>query len=720
MADNIRTYTSPVDQLRPTNVGAEAFEMEGRHIESSYAGAGAALGQGLGVIGRQVEEHQTLVESADVMNKMSDLEVSTARGIANAKNTMDPHDPDAAGNFIGQYDEQLSKIGDDLGTKGAKEMYNRMSSEYKTRTLSNFISMQSQAAANDATSKMQSSIQNFSNLANEDPTFTGAGATAINLAAQTVPVEHRTQFIKEGMASVYDSAGEGVVGRVEGQKVYDPQSVQNAKDFINDPKNGYVQNMSANKFAELNNRLDNARRSGNQMTIAGMQLNSPALLKQVQLTGQDPNGQIDAMIGTLKAVGTPEGNAAAAELNQKREDAQGYYGANQVVTKTPAPQLQDRRAELEEMAKTAPTGEKAAIAQAALSHFDEATKVRYSAFHDNDPSKRASWELENNPSVTQSYKAFQANPTPETFLTYYQKSYADQKALEPGVVPSVLTPDMVDQGHAAVNMIATDPKAGPMQSAQALTTMSQLYGQAWPQIAGDLRKKGVFSGDQFVAAGLYGKPEAVRWGEQLLRASVLSPEQRANQYGISEAKAQSLVRPEISTLVTSMGNINNAGELIDEYTNAAAKIIQTTNNQDATTMVKTMFLDSYQFTGAGKTIRTPLGINADAIGSGSENVLHDIGNHDLVIPEGHLGSINQKENWTDAIKTHGTWYTSPDGTGATLYDGPATGNPVMERRNGRVVPVTLGWGELERLGKRAPATQAQIEAEEKMAVQAGH
>lgn len=709
---NIKTFESPVDKLSPTEVGAEAYEMMGRHVAATYHQAGESIGSGLKTFGSQLDEHDTTMQTADLMKQMSDLEVQAHDGMLKARTTMDMNDPDAVNKFMGAFQDQLSDITSKTYTPRAYDAMTRMTSDFNTRTRNNFTGYQSETQANDALASFNGATTNWANLSNQDPTYMQSGIDAVKLAAQNLPAEHRAEYTLQNTQHIADSAGEGIVSRVEGMKVYDPNAVAQAKGYINDPKNGFMGSMSAPKFAEVNNRLDNARRSGANQTIAGMELNSEPMLKTVGLTGQVPD-DLASMIGNLKAVGTPEANASAAKLEQGIMDQRGTYGARQLVSQLPSDKLSQSQDLLTNETRRADlSGAQIAVLQSSSKQFDELLKERQTAFSGADPTKQGQWEIDNNPAVRQAYDQWRSNPTPEGFLAYYQKSLGDQRFLEPDKLPSFLTPDIENDAHKIMNEINHDPKAGPAQAGADLDNMAKMYGQAWPSIAGDLAKKGIFNGDQLVAAGLT-NPAAQGYRNTLLSATVLKPKELAEFHGVSSEKAEALVRPEIKSLVDSMGNINNAAELTDAYVNAATKIVQYRGMTDASQLVKTMFTNNFQFVGANSTIRLGAGVpDGPAIGDGSRAVLHDIGNHDLVVPSSaRLGSVNAKEAWTDAIKANGVWYTSPNGQTATLYDGP-TGQPVMENKNGKQVAVSLAFGELARLGKNASITNNVIHGAE--------
>lgn len=713
---NIKTFTSPIDRLTPTDLGAQSYEMMGRHVEATYASAGQKIASGMGAVGEAVEQHDDTVQAADVMKKMSDLEVQAHADMLSARTTMDPNDPDAVNKFMGKYDQQLSDITSGTYTTKVTDMVNRLTNDFNARTRNTFTGYQSEAVANQALANFNQSTDNFANLANRDPNFVSVGVDAVKMAAQNLPAEHRAEYELKNTQHIYDSAGEGVTSRVEGMKTFSVSAVDAAKSYLLDPKNGFVDGMSSPKFAEIMNRLDNLRRTGGTQTIAGMELNGPAMVKNISFTGQAP-ADFTGMVSNLRALGTPEGEAAAEKWEQRAQDARGEYGARQIINQTPA----DKLAEAQDTIKNATLrsdlpGGTISTVQATDKAFNELLKQRREAFSGADPAKQGQWEIDNNPSVRQAYDAWRKNPDdPKAFQNYYMKSVGDQRFLEPGSLPSVVTADIENDASRIQHEIINDPKAGPLQAAQDFARMARTYGPAWPTIAGDLAKKKIFNGDQLVAAGLIQNPSAQGWVRPLLQGSTMSSKQREEYSGMSDSKAEALVRDHFAPLIASMGNINNAPQLIDTYISAAAKIAQMGKLDDAYQMVKTSFLDQFQFVGPGGSIRLSADVpNGDAIGDGARSVLHDIGNHDLVVPfSASLGSVNAKEAFADAIKANGQWNTSRNGKTAILYDG--AGNPVMENRNGKQVPVEIAFDELARLGgggNTKSVAQSTIETEE--------
>jgi hypothetical protein len=295
--------------------------------------------------------------------------------------------------------------------------------------------------------------------------------------------------------------------------------------------------------------------------------------------------------------------------------------------------------------------------------------------------------------------------------------------LDPGKMPSLVTPEMTADAQKFVNQILRnpDPKVGPNSAVDGFTKLNQLYGQFAPSIFGDLRKKGVFNGSEAVLADWSTDPASrgfVQQGALASRATdaqldVLSPKK-------TYAEALIDVAGELGDLPASMNNINNKAELLGDNAELLAKMVRYTGT-DASTLVGKLLGNKFVYTGADNSIRLPaaMSADADAIGAGSKHVLDHIEAHDLVIPPGMtgLGSQNVQKYWQERLQANGKWHIAPDGKGAILYD--PFGNAAMENKNGNAVALEVGWAKLKEIGSQSPATKKQIDATEAAAFAAG-
>lgn len=130
---NIRTYDNNLEAPRPVEGGAQAYEMEGRHISADYSAAGQEIGGGVARVGGQYVKHEERLETtqlgADLATAHANL---TVQWNAIAAKT-DPKDIEKAAddfrtNIAGP---ALDAIGSKLNTEGGQDMFARASAGIK-------------------------------------------------------------------------------------------------------------------------------------------------------------------------------------------------------------------------------------------------------------------------------------------------------------------------------------------------------------------------------------------------------------------------------------------------------------------------------------------------------------------------------------------------------------------------------------------------------------
>ena len=419
---NIKTFESPIDRLTPTNIGAEAEEMAGRHIAATYHQAGESIGSGISSLGQQIEQHDTVMQTADLMKKMSDLEVQKQQALINAKKTMDINDPDAVNKFMDNFQDQTDDITSKTYTPRAYDTMTRMMSDFNARTKNDFLGYQSNAQANQAMANFENAGNNYGTILGLDPSQANNVKAQIQLGAQNLQVEHRATLTLPVIQHALDTGAETMVGRVEGQKKYDPKAVQQTIDYIDDPKNGYIADpkdpnsvgMSQAKYTEVMNRLNNQKHMGANQTIAGATLNAGAMEKQIGQTGIVPPAYT-AMTDNLRAIGTPEAVAKANELDQNSQNQQGAYHVGQIVNNVPSSELSGVADQVKNASKNPNlSASQIAVLQAGAEKVEPLLKARNEAFYGGNPVKQGQWNIDTNPSIQNAYDAWRKNPTPRS------------------------------------------------------------------------------------------------------------------------------------------------------------------------------------------------------------------------------------------------------------------------------------------------------------------
>lgn len=691
---NIETFTDNIRAPVADQAGSEAREIEGRHLEASYAQAGAAIGGGIRAAGDAVDNHIALTETSDLTNKFASLEMQTAQKLEQSKTSMDPHDTDAASNFIQAQEDSLSQISDNIVSDKGRAMFNKLAADYRVNTFNKVLGYQTTAAANSVISNFKSGFDTRANLAETDPTTVGSSIEALSAAAPGMPAENRDAILREGISQVVSSGAEGVMSKLEQNPNATVADVEKARAFLADPKNQFINNMPPAQWDSVNKRLDRLNNTvgATSAAVATQQLTSG--VEQMKSNGGvDNNGQWQTLINGYRGTTPEETKSWKTDAQQKYNDAIIYGRVSSGVNATPDADMDLKISQLRDFAKDAPA-DQAPTAQAALSAAISARTVRDKAFKENP----GEWLNTNSPVVSSRYQAFAQNQTPENFQAYAQASIAEQKRLYPDMTPKILPTEMEGViGGTIKNALAS--KEGPTAAAQTLASYAQRSGAYWPQIAIQLRQDKVISGGAGVAAELYGDPKTQALGETVIQATSLPPKELEEKFGITREKAVVAADAQLKPLMKTMGNVPNSDKIVGDYRDALVATMQYTGSVDASSaaaLSKNMLLGRYDI--QGDTLRIPkyLGLDASRIGDGASEVKADMSNHQLVPPP-HFNEMGiTPDRYSAQIKATGRWYANETGTGAILYDEDM--HTVKEVINGKTRDVELSW---DALGKAA-------------------
>ena len=478
---NIKTLDQDLAVPRADGVGSQAFEMEGRHVEADYATAGRAIGGAIQQGSKELEQHEALVETSKITNSMADLETQTQQNFEEAKTKMDPHNTNAASDFIAAHQDALSSIGQDLNTRAGKEMYDRLQANYRVSTFNKVIGYQSAAAANDVVSNFKSGFDKRSNLALNDPTSVSAQIDAIKAAAPGLPAENRTQILKAGTMQIADSGAEGIVNQLLANKSLKPEDIETARTYLNDPKNAFIDNMSPGQYASVNARLDRMKvTSGNVQSVINAQTLEAGVKQVEQNGGNDPGDQYGNIIKNYQGT-TPRETAEFQAKWQRNLDAAKAVGvATKEVKITPDADLTSAIVGLKQKVDTA-APEEAQKAEETLKAVTDAQKARDEAFKKDS----ADWVNKNNDLVGGRYAQFAANPTPQNFQAYAAASVSEQTRLYPLRQPRIVSNEMSEVIGNAVQKITNDP-AGASAAGNILSSYAKTAGGYWPQMAQEL------------------------------------------------------------------------------------------------------------------------------------------------------------------------------------------------------------------------------------------
>lgn len=698
MAGNIETYTNTVKAPVADSSGSSAYEQLGRHVEAAYGQAGRAIAGGVVSINQTIDDHETLTETSKLTNDFASLEMQTAQNLQTAKTSMDPHDTDAASSFLDAHEAALAQIGDGLQTDKGRKMYDQLAANYRVGTFNKVLGYQSAASADAVITNFKSGFDTRANLALADPTSVGDSITALKTTADGLPAEHRESVLKQGMQQVADSGAEGLVNKLLQNPNAKKEDVDAARAYLNNPDNPFIGNMSPGQYASVNMRLDRIKDTqGNVQSVIAAQTLSAGYKQLEQNGGVDQGGQWQSIITNYQGK-TADATAEFKAKAQRDYDASVATGqATLAVKSTPDADLKNDIVGLKAKLDGAPP-EQAQKLESQYNAVVQAKKTRDEAFQ-KDP---ADWVNNNNDVVKSRYATFANNPSAANFQQYAVASTTEQKRLYPLAQPKLVSNEMSDTVQAAVGKITNDPQ-GAAAAATTLSSYANTAGSYWPQMSQELFHRKVLNPMQFVAASMYGKPNATGLAEELLRTSIIPEkelnEKNAGNANVTSEKARAAANAAFGPLARTMVDDRSPDSIVGGYEKALTNVLLNRGTlSDAPGLASKMINDEYTFKG---TVRVPTAarVNADDVEAGLKSALGNvqtagsgIGGADLILPKSYsgLGPNDQKRAYVANIQRQGHWVTNSSETGAVLYD--EQGAPVWQKGpNGQPQMVGMDW-----------------------------
>lgn len=139
---NIETFTNKVEAPRADSAGSEAYEQLGRHVEASFAQAGNEIGGGINSIGKDIEQHEEIQDSAanSKAGAAAFLALSNRLNQASADAASDPDNADKHFNDFQQtMEDTIGAIGNDAttdtGRSNAERIQNTLRDEFTRQSI---------------------------------------------------------------------------------------------------------------------------------------------------------------------------------------------------------------------------------------------------------------------------------------------------------------------------------------------------------------------------------------------------------------------------------------------------------------------------------------------------------------------------------------------------------------------------------------------------------
>lgn len=683
--------------------GAEAYGMAGRHVAQQMRVAT----EGLSSVADAIDTHEAVQQSTDWSNQRLQIQ-----------NSIEGDGPDswkvfhANGGTADQYMEKVQKQYDAASQSVSNPRAHAAMVEGTNRDLldyqRHFQSDQVISDQNDAHASALNTRDQNAKLIQSDPTRLG-GFVADHSSEHVIL---KAAGYTPGQLAAYDREANGIYAKsaVDGLitkatlPTANPAQIDAISNLVNDQKGPIWQNLSPDQLNAANQEIAKARETQGNIAAAVQDVQRPVLLTALRQGDPNAYGTLTQMANNPKGTTAQEKAVYSAEVLRDRDEAQSFYeGSNTISNMSET----DARNLVESMpVESARTPQQKGIVEAYKDREEGLNK---------DPT---GWISTHNRTAASAYSAWQQNPNPQTWASFAITQTAIQKKLRPDEPVHLLTPETKAQAQDIVRSITQTPE-GASGASKQLFNMAQTFGGSWHSIAHDLMDQHVISREQYAAARLYGDPSRQGEGERILTASAMKPGDRFDIKGVPEAEARKEAQTALARFVNSLGNVNDRADVVAGFTDALTHVLQVngdTNNLHAlaTSEANKMLLSDYNFAGSTHTIRVPSGIDSDAVTSASEHALNTIDTHDLIIPKnyGSMNAANHAQNYKRTIQLTGQWYTNEDGSGIKLYDQDM--HNVMEKRNGKIVPVELSWNDLTR-GNAAKAAQPGQTGEENIA-----
>ncbi len=704
---NIETYEAKAPAPRADSAGSEAFELEGRHIESAYAEAGQAIGRGIGEVGQVVQEHEDIVDTTNVANATAKARVAAEQASQDFFDKADPNDPDGHAKFVAAMEPFRQTIAASQGTtvKG-HDAANRAGNDFDMENTDKFLTWSHAAAAEDIMSKADGVANLAANRANADPSSFVYDKANVYTAVAALPEATRNKVLPELLGKVADGAVLSMASAVEKDPNRTPEQIDAVQSLI-DKNPDYQQYGTSSVLDSVRNRLNAAKGVANDTAAKIADQTSKNILDQVKLTGILP-----ANYSSMAPVGkTPEERAVWQAAHDR--DGQEAVAEGQINTRVQYMSPEERAttsATINKAISTETDPDKLASMQAAATKFD-AVNAKLDKDRKDDAAGSAmgigadgTQQLgRGSPTVFNAWQALQKNPTPQNISTYMTLQQAYQGKVSPDQQVQYLPKQYTDQIASQIAQINNGPSQEPGKTAQQyvniLDPIAKQWGAAAPQIMFQLRASGAVPGRLGIGAELLGDPKTHALAQTIFQTNGMKSEDLEQRHGISRDKALNgplgviaAFQPVLNTLTNVPGGNQNAADYMDAL--GAAVQYNGTQNAGPALVAQTF---NHRFTVAN-TVRIPPSQDARRMTDGMSAVMSDLGNHKLVLPEYYPPGITPS-NYANTIANSGKWYTTLNGKGVELRD--ADNNPVWETKNGKQVHVELDWDEL---GKAADRT----------------
>lgn len=170
---NITTYENKVAAPRADDMGAQAFETEGRHVEASYAQAGNAIGGGIKAVGAPIVNHEEIQDTAAISKAGAEAFAALSKNLDGTLANADPDHIDKAADDWrnNNLENALSTIGADATTEKGQAMADRVKNTIRDEFTRQSIGQQSAIAGTQIKSNLEQTANGLAQAVSNNPSL---------------------------------------------------------------------------------------------------------------------------------------------------------------------------------------------------------------------------------------------------------------------------------------------------------------------------------------------------------------------------------------------------------------------------------------------------------------------------------------------------------------------------------------------------------------------
>lgn len=204
---NIQEYIDRVRAPEPTSAGSSAFEVAGRHTEASFAEAGRAIGQGMKLVGADIQQHDELQDSNQITTASAKAFADMSADLSTSMKNADPNKIDqAADQWRQKQYTAIDGMFQDTRTSQGAAMGERMRATLRQEATRSSLGYQSAIAGQNVVNNMDKTQNYLGQAVTANPAML-PGALSILQGGLEEQLSNHAYLSAEQIAHIRDEYG---------------------------------------------------------------------------------------------------------------------------------------------------------------------------------------------------------------------------------------------------------------------------------------------------------------------------------------------------------------------------------------------------------------------------------------------------------------------------------------------------------------------------------